>query len=98
MSKTANSKTASPAKFTRTNLTKMLSSGVAQITFTKANGKSRILKGTLQQQLIPARMRPKTDTKAPIATGLVTAFDMEIDEWRSFHASSVTDAKVLERY
>ena len=71
-------------------LNNALSAGMATVTFTKADGSTRIMNCTKNVALIPA---DKLSTDANSARSenpdLIIAFDLDIQEWRSFKPSRV---------
>ena len=69
-------------------LNKLLGKGVVSVTFTKQNGKKRVMKCTLVEDKIPPSKRPTTQRKRSDA--LATVYDLERKEWRSFHYDSVS--------
>ena len=72
--------------FDKTKLIKRLSSGPLQITFTKANGKTRVLKATLVAEDIPA-----TEGKLGGETrGVMTVYGIKEKGWRSITVANIT--------
>lgn len=71
-----------------------LHKGVVDILFTKADGTTRLLKGTLKADLLPkveedpdAEVKPKRKQ----SDAVVVAFDTEKQEFRSFKKDSVIE-------
>lgn len=62
-----------------------LKTGVHTVVFTKANGETRTLSGTLDPVIT------ETETTENVVTGedLVHVFDTNVKEWRSFHVANV---------
>lgn len=69
-------------------LNKLLTKGVVSVTFTKLNGKKRVMQCTLLEDKIPPSKRPTTVRKRNNA--LATVYDLERKEWRSFHYDAVS--------
>lgn len=69
---------------------------VVNITFTKKDGTSRVLRGTLNQKLIPESAAPKGTQTRPDPEGVVRVFDLDIEQWRSFNVDSVSELEMLD--
>jgi hypothetical protein len=66
-----------------------LKAGVATVTFTKVDGSERVMRCTLQDQHLPEQYRGK-GTMITEGSNTIRAFDVELNEWRSFRVDSVT--------
>lgn len=75
-------------------LRELLSQNEAVILFTKADGTQRNLRCTTDESKIPVEFHPKGTGKAQ-AKGLINAFDLENNGWRSFHVASVEKVTML---
>jgi len=83
---------------------KYLSEGIVEITFTKKDGNTRVLLGTTLGHLIPEEKKPKQKPVvegAPLdslvkdkPTQLITVFDTEKNDWRSFNYTTITKIKL----
>lgn len=71
----------------------LLRNGVVQVTFTKKDGSTRVLKGTKNMDLVPEDKHPKGDVKKSEAQDLITVYDIENDGWRSFHINLIQDVE-----
>ena len=78
--------------YTRDEMLSALQNNVCEVLFTKSNGEERLMECTLMRDEIPEEMMPKTDgnTVAP-NLDIVKAFDVEINQWRSFRVDSVIE-------
>lgn len=76
---------------TQTELLKLLSSGVVQVTFTKKDGTNRIMKCTRDLALVPVNKHPKTELINNETLDRITAYDIEANDWRSFMFSSCSN-------
>ncbi|QOI66423.1 tail fiber protein [Erwinia phage FBB1] len=59
-----------------------LSTGVTDIVFEKADGTVRVIKGTRDKDLLPARVGSEVVRKESV--DMVPLFDTEINDWRAF--------------
>lgn len=75
------------ATFNKSRIKRKLAKGKCQVTFRKMDGEVRKMLATLNSELIPEEKRP-TVSKAE-TRDVVRAFDLEKNDWRSFHVSRV---------
>lgn len=77
---------------THKKLTKLLSEGITQVTFTKSNGDERVIQATLDHSYLANAGFTSTtsNVKKEVNTEVVVCVDTEINEWRSFRVDSVT--------
>lgn len=77
--------------FDREELRSKLHKGVCKVTFTKANGETRIMHCTLNESMLPAA-DAETEAKLPRRENLdvIAAWDVEKRDWRSFRLDSIT--------
>lgn len=61
---------------------------IIEVTFTKVDGSTRVLLGTLDPDEIPADKAPKGTGKAENPM-VVALFDVEAQDWRSFRIDSI---------
>lgn len=77
------------------NILRELRDGECEVIFTKANGDSRIMKCTLNMDLIPNNKYPKGDDTPELREGLdrilnaIRVFDTGLQDWRSFKVETV---------
>lgn len=80
----------------RASLLADLHTNVVTVTFTKKDGSERVMRCTLQEELLPAqdvkdikegKVRNKTEE-------VVAVWDLEKEAWRSFRLDSITAVKV----
>lgn len=71
-----------------------LKKGEAIIEFTKANGQHRIMRCTLQENVIPP-YGEKGTKKAPPSGEVLAVWDIEKSEWRSFRYDRITSVKFM---
>lgn len=79
-------------KIEKSEIVKQLKEGIIIVTFIKSNGEERVMKCTLQSELLPVvevveGAAPKAKRKPNDA--VVSAFDVEKKEWRSFKIDSI---------
>ena len=72
--------------FDKEKILEQLQTGVALVTFTKADGSLRDMKCTLQPLLLPAQLKESTVKLDPQSDAL-RVYDLEADGWRSFKIS-----------
>lgn len=79
----------------RDKILECLREGTCEVTFTKVNGEERVMECTLQFDMIPEELHPKSDgnSDSEVNTEVVKVFDLEKQGWRSFRVDSVTDFK-----
>lgn len=68
----------------------MLKNGIATVTFTKTDGSTRVMKCTLQPELLPVRTLTESKKTRKQNPDVMPVFDVEQDAWRSFRIDSVT--------
>jgi len=69
---------------------KALREETVRITFTKKDGSTRVLLGTLKTDAIPSDKQPKEGSNTKTSDDAQAVFDTEKGEWRSFRWDSVT--------
>ena len=80
---------------TQENMLRELRDGECEVTFTKVNGDTRVMRCTLNMDLIPENKRPKGDDTPELREGLETVlkalrvFDTGLQDWRSFKVETV---------
>jgi hypothetical protein len=74
-------------------LRRMLGRGIVQVTFTKADGSTRVMAATLDFDSIPEDNQPSGSGRGTSGgdNKLLVVYDTQIDEWRSFRANSVIE-------
>ena len=87
-------------QITKDELVEKLQQEVVQLKFTKADGSVRHMVCTKNIIHIPEEFHPKTDKVVkldengnPIVSDIITVWDLEKTDWRSFNFSRVTDIK-----
>ena len=70
-----------------------LSKGEVAVTFTKADGSQRVLKGTTNLDYVPASQHPRG--AKPENPEVQPVWDLEANAWRSFRWDRVSDFKIL---
>lgn len=74
---------------TQTELLQEMQTGVVKVTFTKADGTTRVMNCTRNLELIPTDKHPKTIPSNSDQTDRITAFDIDAAGWRSFKFSAL---------
>jgi hypothetical protein len=62
------------------------------VTFTKANGEKRVLRGTRKKEITEGTVK---GTGAPENDEIVRVYDIEVNGWRSFRVDSVEKIEVI---
>jgi len=70
-----------------------LLTNVCEVTFTKVNGDERIMTCTLLDDKIPEEFKPKGSRKPYV--GVISAFDINAGDWRSFKSDNVKRFHIL---
>ena len=70
------------------SMVEQLKSHIVNVTFTKANGDERVMKCSLQTDVLPPHEN-KTSTRKP-NLDVIPGWDLESEGWRSFRVDSVT--------
>jgi hypothetical protein len=65
-------------------LLEQMTNGVVTVIFEKADGSERVLKGTLNSELIPEDQRPQGSGRVLLNDDVQHIFDVEANGWRSF--------------
>lgn len=76
----------------------VLRNSVAEVTFTKADGSTRVIVGTTHPDLIPLKdeNEPYDISMADNGSSRVHIYEIEKKQWRSFLVDRVSDFKVIE--
>lgn len=69
-------------------LMRVLKENIIEVTFTKTNGEDRVMKCTLKEDIVPTYEK-KTDRQKAKNDSVVSVWDVEKKEWRSFRHESV---------
>jgi hypothetical protein len=75
-----------------TELKNDLTRKVVNVTFKKMDGELRTMRCTRQLSMVPAEHQPKIKRRA--SPDVAVVFDLEKNDWRSFHYDSVRKFKV----
>lgn len=73
----------------KTEILEALRNGVTTVKFTKVNGDERIMKCTLNFDIIPEEHTPKETIFT--TNKVIRAFDVEKEGWRSFRIENVKE-------
>ena len=79
------------AKKSRKWLTNLLKEYVIEVTFTKKDGTERVMNCTLHEDYLPET----TGSGKAANPYLLSVFDTEVEDWRSFRWDSVKSIKVI---
>jgi len=79
----------------RDRLIKLLSSNEVLVTFDKIDGTRRKMYCTLDERQMPKKFAKKLDTVLETTPGLVTVFDTEAGDWRSFRLNNVIEVETV---
>ena len=74
----------------KTNLQNMLHKGIVDIKFTKKDGTERVMKCTLLEDIVKPYEK-KTDKQKVANTDILSVWDVEKNDWRSFRYDSIID-------
>lgn len=77
-------------KFNREELLKQLIHGVLQVTFTKADGSTRVMDATLAPYLLPEATQRSNHTDETLIV-----YDLDAEGWRSFRLDRLTGVEIL---
>lgn len=74
----------------KSKLIEALRAGEVTVTFTKKDGTDRVMRCTRNGDMIPVESHPKTsDTPQDDSSDIIKAFDLDINEWRSFNYTTM---------
>ena len=80
---------------TQNNMLSALREGECEVTFTKVNGDTRVMRCTLSSGIIPQDKMPKSADTPEMREGLertlaaIRVYDTGLQEWRSFKTECV---------
>ena len=63
-----------------------------EVTFTKKDGTKRVMFCTTNPNIIPAT----SGSGRPAKEGIVTVYDLEVEDWRCFYFDSILEIKVID--
>lgn len=75
---------------TREGIRNLLRESVVEITFTKTDGTSRVMKCTLSEEFLPQITKESGSTTKTPNPDVCPVWDMENQAWRSFRWDSIT--------
>lgn len=78
----------------RDRLVKLLTENEALVKFEKKDGGRRTMRCTLNASKLPRSERKKLD-RLPTTPGLLTVFDTEKNDWRSFYLNNITSVEKI---
>jgi hypothetical protein len=78
--------------YSKEALQKLLREGVSEITFTKTNGETRVMKCTLSSQYITDDGFANSTRKQN--PDVLSVWDVDLGEWRSFRLENVTTVRM----
>lgn len=75
----------------RQEILETLSKGIVDLQFTKVNGDLRNMVATRAIDLLPEDKRPDSEDKREQNETIVTVFDLEVNDWRSFRIENLVE-------
>lgn len=90
--------------FDRDNLLKDLRNGVIEISFTKVDGSSRVMRCTLSKKLLPesyqADVQEQNEEKQfhQVNANVISCWSLDDGGWRSFRIDAVTWVQAVDVY
>ena len=76
--------------FNREEMLSALRHGPVNLTFIKKYGTIRDMRCTLREAMIPTEAMPTGESKKKKNDDVISVFDLDKDDWRSFRVDSVT--------
>jgi hypothetical protein len=73
----------------RDEMKSRLREGVCNVTFTKVNGETRVMKCTLNESIVPLATEAEIAKPRKENDSIVAAWDLDKQDWRSFRVDSV---------
>jgi len=83
--------TANSLESMKQGIVEALNQGVVDLQFKKVNGDLRNMRGTRNLGMIPEEKHPKGDGGIREGETIVTLFDLEVDDWRSFRVENLVE-------
>jgi hypothetical protein len=86
------------SKVTYEDMKDFLQNSVSNVTFTKKDGSTRIMKCTLMPEHLPAvEVKEDTEekTEKAVNTSVLAVWDLQAEGWRSFRIDSITNFDVV---
>jgi hypothetical protein len=75
----------------REDMKSRLKNGVCKVSFTKVNGETRVMHCTLNESMIPQKNSDEDKRyERKENDGVIAAWDLDKQDWRSFRVDSVT--------
>lgn len=78
----------------REGIRNILRNSVIDVHFTKADGTTRVMKCTLNEEFIPPRDSETSDSTRKVNPDVCPVWDMENQAWRSFRWDSITKIEI----
>jgi hypothetical protein len=67
--------------------------GECTVTFTKVDGTTRVMRCSTSPAYLPVSEQVETPKQTKTTPGVIRAFDLDKEQWRSFRVSTVTEFK-----
>jgi hypothetical protein len=80
--------------FTKNELSEKLRNGILEVSFTKADGSSRVMKCSLMEQFLPPMMG-ESETTTKDNPNVLAVWDIDNKGWRSFRINSIVDVRTM---
>lgn len=77
--------------YNRDTLLAILHSRIAEIRYYKADGKHRVLRGTLKEDLVPEAAKKGKAAPRKVLPNLVTMWDLDAAGWRSIRTDRIVE-------
>lgn len=79
---------------TKEHLLESLRNGVVNVTFTKADGTTRTMNATLNEEyIVENSLQPKGNNTQSAEQDVFRVVDVNLNQWRSFKYDSLTEVK-----